>query len=84
MYIFGSFVSFNWNWNRVFGGNKRDSLVGGIAREKRNREMAVASSLCENEGESVSRIAIRLKILSGPRDAFAPGLVGASGKKVFP
>jgi len=41
-------------------------LVREIAGERRNKEMA--SSLRKNEGESVSWIVIRLKILLGPRD----------------
>lgn len=53
------------------------------AEETYRRRRVGASSVRGNEGESVSRIAIRLKILSGPW-ILGVGLVGASGKKVFP
>lgn len=73
-----------------FGEETTDrGFVGGgvVARARRwdgaRSEGLDASSLRENEGESVSRIAIRLKILSGPW-ILGVGLVGASGKKVFP
>lgn len=48
----------------VGGGGGGEGEVWGHAR----RRVGAASSLRGNEGESVSRIAIRLKILSGPWD----------------
>lgn len=76
-------VSFGWNWTRIFEGNKRDDLIGGVAEEKRDRRMTVASSLRENKNESVSKIAIRLKIPSSLRDFCCVG-IGRRQWKFFP